>query len=214
MRRFSILLLALAALCAARGLKGKPGRFDYYVLSLSWSPQYCAGEGANKGGSQIQCAPGKRFGFIAHGLWPQYEKDWPEFCAVGPEPDRILVDKMLDIMPAHGLIRHEWRKHGTCDGGNARQYLDRVRWAYQQVRIPDEYKQPLKHVNIRPEVLKQKIVQANSPAPASSFAVLCDGRFLDEVRVCLDKDLRFRACGRDVRDTCRGNAEIIMQPVR
>ena len=27
-----------------------------------------------------QCAPGRRFAFVVHGLWPQYTKGWPEFC--------------------------------------------------------------------------------------------------------------------------------------
>lgn len=209
----SAALLFTPVLQAYRGLKGKPGRFDFYVFSLSWSPQYCAGDGATKAGSAMQCGPGKRFGFVAHGLWPQYERDWPEFCSFGAEPDRMLIDRMLDIMPAPGLIRHEWRKHGTCDGSTPSQYLSKIRQVYDLVRIPAELKRPDHQVMVRPEVLKQKIVTANTPAPASAFAVLCDGRFLDEVRVCLDKNLKYRACGAEVRDTCRA-PEIIMQPVR
>ena len=54
-----------------------PGQFDYYVLALSWSPSYCAGEAGQN--DQQQCAPGRRFAFVVHGLWPQYNKGWPEF---------------------------------------------------------------------------------------------------------------------------------------
>ncbi|CAB3778800.1 Ribonuclease [Paraburkholderia ultramafica] len=44
-----------------------PGKFDYYVLSLSWSPDYCSGNAQDT----QQCGPTKRFGFVPHGLWPQ-----------------------------------------------------------------------------------------------------------------------------------------------
>src|SRR5664279_6001869 len=51
-----------------------PGEFDFYVLSLSWSPSFCeqASERGNGGRSGAQCG-GRPFSFVVHGLWPQYE---------------------------------------------------------------------------------------------------------------------------------------------
>ncbi|MCB1968558.1 MAG: ribonuclease, partial [Candidatus Accumulibacter sp.] len=87
-------VLALAAACSDQG--APPARagteaavagttsvplgsgFDFYVLALSWSPAYCLIEGdrANK----QQCAEERDLGFVVHGLWPQFESGYPEFC--------------------------------------------------------------------------------------------------------------------------------------
>jgi ribonuclease T2 len=200
-----------------RARPADPGKFDYYVLSLSWSPQFCAGAQGKQGNNDVQCAPGKQFGFVTHGLWPQFlPKDWPESCSTAAGPNRQLVDHMLDIMPAPGLIRHEWQKHGTCDGGPPAQYFARIRKAYESVRIPADYKQPPRRIMVKPADLKRKFLQANPGAPEDSISVVCGGnggRFLSEVRVCLTRDLKARACGQDVRDSCRV-PEIILPPVR
>lgn len=209
------LFFAFAACAAAQRPRneprGKPGVFDYYVLSLSWSPQYCAGPAGSR--DRVQCAGGKQFGFVAHGLWPQYERGWPQFCSTQPGPDRAAIDQTISIMPSAALMRHEWDKHGTCSGLTATQYFDKIRQAYAKVKIPDEYRAPLKSVMVAPTKLKQRFLDANRVADASAVAVVCSGRFLQEVRVCLDKNLNPRACGRGVDDDCR-DREIIMQPVR
>jgi len=206
-------IIALAAFSQPRRNqpRGEAGKFDYYVLSLSWSPQYCstpAGERDN-----LQCGGDRRFGFVAHGLWPQFERGWPQFCATGTEPTQAEVKSILDIMPSARLVRHEWSKHGTCSGLNATQYLALVRKAYQVVRTPPEFSGPRQQVQVRPAQLKKRFIETNNLAGDGSVAVLCTGRFLSEVRVCFDKNLKSRACGADVRDQCRV-PEMIMQPVR
>jgi ribonuclease T2 len=191
--------------------RGAPGRFDYYVLSLSWSPQHCSTPEGQR--DRIQCAGSRTFGFIAHGLWPQFERGWPQYCSQDRGPDQATIQQTLDIMPSPGLMRHEWSKHGTCSGLTTPQYFARVREAYNAVKIPPEYRSPLKNVVVSPRKLKERFLEVNRVGDASNVAVLCSGRFLQEVRVCLDKDLRPRACGADVRDQCRVQ-EMIMQPVR
>jgi ribonuclease T2 len=67
---------ALATPASAQDRRqNEPGQFDFYVLSLSWSPSFCEGREENGGGGrsqQIQCG-GRPFSFVVHGLWPQYE---------------------------------------------------------------------------------------------------------------------------------------------
>src|SRR5665213_2575876 len=59
---------------------GEPGKFDYWVESLSWSPGWCARHG-NDPASRLQCRGGKAYGLIVHGLWPQFEDgSWPQTC--------------------------------------------------------------------------------------------------------------------------------------
>ena len=74
-----VLLQLIAGAAQARDFR--PGEFDYYVLALSWSPTYCASEAGASDGQQ--CAPGRRFAFVVHGLWPQFKQGWPENCETG-----------------------------------------------------------------------------------------------------------------------------------
>src|SRR6185437_7643363 len=85
------------------GQRNVAGQFDYYVLVLSWSPTYCAEKGDS---DRMQCnrSDGRRYSFILHGLWPQYERGYPSDCQLPrrpfvPEP---VIDSMLDIMPSRG----------------------------------------------------------------------------------------------------------------
>ena len=76
--------LALLAMVARR-LGGGDGDFDFYVLALSWSPSYCAIEG--DGADPAQCANGRPYAFVVHGLWPQYEKGYPRDCETSAAPE-------------------------------------------------------------------------------------------------------------------------------
>ncbi|MEL7275780.1 MAG: ribonuclease T, partial [Pseudomonadota bacterium] len=105
MRRL-LLLLLLAALPAR---SDSAGEFDYYVLALSWSPSWCAAEGDARGADQ--CDPRHDHGFILHGLWPQYESGYPEYCRSSlRDPSRRQTGAMEDIMGSGGLAWHQWKK--------------------------------------------------------------------------------------------------------
>jgi len=189
-----------------------PGKFDYYLLSLSWSPQYCAVKGK---GDVEQCAPEKRFTFVAHGLWPQYDKGgFPQRCATKEKIDNATVDAQLDIMPSVGLVKHEWAVHGVCSGMGALAYFAELRQAFQRIVLPDFYKRPTGKLSRLPSQMKREIAAANPWLPESAMAVTCDGQFLQELRICLDKNLNPRACSDEVaRASCR-EREFIVRPVR
>jgi len=89
----------------------QPGQFDYYVLSLSWSPQYCAS--SNHGGDEPQCT--RPYAFVAHGLWPQNERGYPRDCGSRERVGEDTIARMLPLMPSRGLIIHEWRTYGALD---------------------------------------------------------------------------------------------------
>ena len=68
--------------------QNQPGKFDFYVLSLSWSPSFCEATQERGRESKEQCGE-RPYSFVVHGLWPQYEKGFPEFCVVpAPRLDR------------------------------------------------------------------------------------------------------------------------------
>src|ERR1043165_72822 len=103
--------------------QNEPGKFDYYVLALSWSPSFCEQAGDRKSAQQ-QCGA-RPFSFVVHGLWPQYERGFPEFCQQpAPFIENPIINGMLDLMPARPLVIHEWRKHGVCSGLPARGYFE------------------------------------------------------------------------------------------
>jgi ribonuclease T2 len=191
-----------------------PGEFDFYVLSLSWSPSFCeaASERGNSGRSQVQCG-GRPFSFVVHGLWPQYERGFPDYCQrPSPRLDRNIMTSMLDLMPAPGLIFAEWDKHGTCSGLSARAYFETIRKARSAVKIPPEFLELSEPKTIAPGDLEEAFIKVNPGLSSSAISVTCDSGRLIEVRVCLSKDMQFRACEETARRACRRD-EVVMPPV-
>ena len=217
----SRLLMSLALLLVSAGFataqdrrQNAAGEFDFYVLSLSWSPSFCeaASERGNSGRSQTQCE--RPFSFVVHGLWPQYERGFPEYCQrPSPRLDRNIMSSMLDLMPAPGLIFNEWDKHGTCSGLGARAYFENIRKARATVKIPEEFLQLSASKSISPDAIEAAFIKINPGLSSSAISVTCTSRRLSEVRVCMSKDLQFRACEEIDRRACRRD-EVVMPPVR
>ena len=217
----SRLLISLALVLISAGFaaaqdrrQNAPGEFDFYVLSLSWSPSFCeaASERGNSGRSQTQCE--RPFSFVVHGLWPQYERGFPEYCQrPSPRLDRNIMSSMLDLMPAPGLIFNEWDKHGTCSGLGARAYFENIRKARAAVKIPEEFLQLSQPKSISPDALEAAFIKVNPGLSSSAISITCTSRRLSEVRLCMSKDLQFRACEEIDRRACRRD-EVVMPPVR
>jgi ribonuclease T2 len=202
-------LIAVTAAAQSRP-QNQPGIFDYYLLSLSWSPSFC--ETSRSGDNQLQCGS-RPYSFVVHGLWPQFEKGFPEACQVPPPRlDRRIVDSMLDLMPSRSLVFHEWDAHGTCSGLSQRDYFDTVRKARAAVTIPAEYVQPQAPLTVTPRDVIDSFIKANAGLPANGIELDCDRTRLREVRICLSRDLHFRACT-DNRNACRPD-KVVMPPAR
>lgn len=190
-------LFALSALLAPLPAQNEPhgeaGRFDYYILALSWSPAYCSAQG--EAGGDAQCAPGRRFAFVLHGLWPQYELGlWPQYCSAQPG----LADPalMLDIMPSPALVRHEWSRHGSCSGLAPAQYFALARRAFSSIRIPPRFQAPARPFVASPSEIKKDFLAVNPALSLSSIAVQCRRRAFSEAHFCLDRNLKPRPCAR------------------
>jgi ribonuclease T2 len=210
-------VLASAGMASAQDQRqNAPGEFDFYVLSLSWSPSFCeaASERGNNGrGTQAQCG-GRPFSFVVHGLWPQYERGFPEYCQrPSPRLGRNIMTSMLDLMPAPGLIFNEWDKHGTCSGLGERAYFETIRKARAAVKIPEEFLQLSEPKTIAPDDLEAAFIKANPGLSSTAISVTCDRNRLSEVRICLSKDLQFRSCEEIDRRACRRD-EVVMPPMR
>ncbi|HVX78645.1 MAG TPA: ribonuclease T2 [Bradyrhizobium sp.] len=193
-----------------------PGEFDYYVLSLSWSPSFCEDaqeRGSNGRSTRAQC-DGRPFSFVVHGLWPQYEHGFPEYCQhPSPRLARNIMTSMLDLMPAPGLVYNEWDKHGTCSGLGERAYFETIRKARAAIKIPEQYLQLSEEKTVAPSDIEEAFIKANPGLAANGIAVTCNRTRLSEVRICLSKDLQFRSCEEIDRRACKRD-QVSMPPMR
>ena len=206
-----------AAAVAQDRRQNEPGQFDFYILTLSWSPSYCEANAERRSGASrardIQCGD-RPFSFVVHGLWPQYERGFPEFCQVpAPRLNRNIVSSMLDLMPSPQLIFHEWDRHGTCSGLSAPAFFDNVRRARASVKIPEAYIDLHEPLTVTPDAVEEAFVKVNPGMTRAGIAVSCDSRRLNEVRICLNKDLKFQDCAEAARRSCRRD-QLVMPPVR
>lgn len=209
-----LFIFAVTALAQDRR-QNEPGKFDFYVLALSWSPSYCeaAKERRPNRAPDRQCA-GRPFSFVVHGLWPQYEQGFPSYCQVpAPRLRRSIVSANLDLMPSPSLIFHEWDRHGTCSGLSAEAYFETMRKVRSAVKIPDDYLQLAQPITVSPEEVAEAFVKANPGSTRATFAVACDNKRLTEIRVCMAKDFSFRDCGGVARSACR-RGKLAMPAVR
>ena len=211
----ALLVLILTPAAAQDRRQNTPGEFDFYVLSLSWSPSFCEAARDRRPDRVPQQQCGERpYAFVVHGLWPQYEKGFPEYCQVpAPRLNRNIVSSMLDVMPAPQLIFHEWDAHGTCSGLSARAYFDTVRKARAVVKIPETYLDLKEALTVTPDEVEEAFVKANPGLTRGAIALDCDSRRLREVRLCLSKELGFRECPGINHKACRRD-QVIMPPVR
>ncbi|BAE51504.1 Ribonuclease I [Paramagnetospirillum magneticum AMB-1] len=184
--------------------RGQPGSFDYYLMSLSWAPSYCA---TTSGRANAQeCGPGTSYGFVVHGLWPQYASgQWPQCCqAVAAVKPSAVLDRLSRVMIGSSLISHEWEKHGSCVTSQQDEYFGKI-------------DQVVTALGLAPQVpgtgldrIKVSALKQNWAVPAQSITVQCKGRKLTEVRICLDKTLSPMPCpAKEVEsDNCPGTVSL------
>lgn len=201
----------------SRAPEHRAGAFDYYTLVLSWSPTYCASLAAND--NEPQCRrTARRYAFVLHGLWPQYERGYPEYCPTKERPfvPQRIIDRMLDIMPSPRLVIHEYRKHGTCTGLDPAGYYDLSRRLYEKISIPRRFRSPAAPFFVSPQEVADSFLEANPGLKLEMLAVDCrgSGNRLREVRICFSREGEFRRCGsNERRSSCRAN-RMYVPPVR
>lgn len=209
MIRPALLALLLPVTAQAQDIAGE---FDYYVLSLSWSPNWCAMEGDER--DSPQCDAGTGFGWVLHGLWPQYEDGWPERCRTRfSEPSRGQTEAMADIMGTSGLAWYQWNKHGVCAGISPQEYYALAREAYGRVEKPQVFMALDETVALPASVVEEAFLRDNPDIGANGLTVTCRAGMIQEVRICLTRDLEFRTCGADVRRDCTLE-DALFDPVR
>lgn len=201
-KRAFMALSLIAGLTACQPIQA----FDYWVLALSWSPEFCASN--REEADPSQCSAPR--GFVVHGLWPQNQTGYPEFCdRQMPVPDD-LVERMAPLMPGAGLVRHQWKKHGTCSDLTPAAYFTRVEEAMRGVRLPDKFMSSRANQRISKTQFEKAFLESNTGFTADAITIECRSHYLTEIRLCLDLELKPRACGPEVGDICE--RELIIRP--
>jgi ribonuclease T2 len=197
-------LAALLFLSLPAVAQEQSGDFDYYVLALSWQPTWCELEGE---GSE-QC--GRPAGWTLHGLWPQYEQGWPSDCSTSArDPSRDETGAMADIMGSGGLAWYQWKRHGRCSGLDPADYFDLARLAYEGIVRPQVLRQIDEAVVLPATVIEEAFLRDNPGLMDAGLTVTCRDRHVQEVRICLTRELEPRDCGADIRQDCVADALLL-----
>jgi len=195
-RAFVLLIVVIGTLGAQsrRSQERTAASFDYYVLALSWVPEFCSQADAAARNPQ-ECTAGRMPGFAVHGLWPQLDAGrGPESCGRANRVPKSVVDYVIRYMPSPGLIQHEWAAHGTCTGLTAGEYFGAVVEARAAVQIPVQFASIDGEKRETPQQIESQFAAANPLFPREAFRTSCARGELQEVRVCFDKDRKPRAC--------------------
>ena len=200
---------------ASSSTNNSTAKFDFYMLTLSWSPDYCATSGND---DPQQCSIGKKLGFVLHGLWPQYNQGYPSDCSNVKLPDSVQA-KFPGLYPSTSLYDHEWEKHGTCSGLSPEQYLTLSKRIKDSVVIPNAYRSPEQPIRVTTSQFKKEFITANPTFTEQGLAVNCSGsgRFLQEMYVCFSPDGAPTACSREIHNDAAkscGNADFLVRNVR
>jgi ribonuclease T2 len=212
-------LVAAAALCLAAGLAPPAhadgeaaGDFDYYVMALSWSANWCALDG--DGRNDPQCDSGRGLTWVLHGLWPQYEDGWPSYCRTGQrDPSRAETAAMADVFGGAGSAFYQWKKHGRCAGLSSQRYYTTARAAFASITLPPVFDQLSRDVALPASVVEDAFLEANPGLGRDQITITCDQGMIQEARICLTKDLQPRRCGDDALRDCRLK-DAVMEAVR
>jgi len=182
--------------------KGEPGHFDFYLMNLSWSPEFCSILGTSP-----ECAAHP--GFILHGLWTQNnDGTYPVFCSEEPAPENLADN--LDITPDLALLQHEWVKHGTCSGVGPKRFFAMEHQAFHSLKIPASLEHIDHEISLTPDAILDLFAQANPDFPHGSILLSCGRNHLTAIEACFSKDLKPIVC-QGLR-TCRANSVIITPP--
>lgn len=166
--------------------RAQPGDFDFYLFTLSWSPEFCASHGSNP-----ECQTGGK-SFVIHGLWPEWnDGTWPQNCSDQPGPsDPGQLSGLIEPT----LTAHEWTKHGTCSGLDADAYFSLMRSVWSSLAVPSSLSGLHQPASWSPGDIKAAFVTSNPGLAVQDMAVGCSHGELVEVEICLDKSGKPIAC--------------------
>ncbi|MBZ4334114.1 MULTISPECIES: hypothetical protein [unclassified Corallococcus] len=207
-------------------------RFGTYLLALTWAPTFCRTHPDKEECEHLEGTFGATH-LTIHGLWPQFNDEeaqqlhctYPAFCGGMCEcqgsdaPARCFPDPatLPQAMGTYGpgfvtdnyfLANHEWPKHGSCTGMDARSYFQSTIDALQS--LPGDQGTPAALANnIGGSVALENLRAAFGQSDSVAFACDADCN-LTEVGVCFSVDAQRRpsepmTCPRNVTGGASNN---------
>jgi hypothetical protein len=92
---------------------------------------------------------------------------------------RVLIAQLYQAFPVPGEVLRV-----------SAVYFAKVRAAYTSVHMPEPYHDPRGVRHIDAKRIRREFLQPNPVFDDGDLAVVCSQRYLHEVRICLDKELR------------------------
>ncbi|MEM7701325.1 MAG: ribonuclease T [Pseudomonadota bacterium] len=165
-----------------------------YTLALSWSPEFCKPRESSPA-HRVQCSGSNgRFGMVVHGLWPQGQRSWPQWCRQQNRLTPAELRKAMCMMPSARLIARQWAKHGSCMTKKPETYFGVTRVLWESLRIP-EYDRISHEDGLTAGRIRRAFAEANPGIPASAVGVKLNQRgWLQELRICYSKRFRPTRC--------------------
>lgn len=171
-----------------------------YVLSLSWSPEFCRTRTDSPRHARQCSGQSGSFGLIVHGLWPQSARSWPQWCAArSARPSGAQLARQMCVQPSAQLAMRQWAKHGSCLTDTPDRYFRITRILHRSLRWPDLDRLSRKE-GLTAGDIRMAWMQANPHWRREMIAVQLNERgWLEELRLCYGRDWMPAACRRSAR---------------
>jgi ribonuclease T2 len=159
----------------------------YYVLALSWSPEWCRTRTSSRYDT-LQCRD-NRFSWVLHGLWPNgVGSRHPAYCAEPTALPAATLRKYLCATPSASLLTHEWNEHGACGWKSPDAFFTQSTGLFNALKRPSPAR-----AKTAGDV-RTAFSAANPGFPRNGIFVGTQSGRLSEVRVCYDLKFAPRAC--------------------
>jgi ribonuclease T2 len=220
-----IALFTLASPAVAQQITREPGRFDYYVLALSWQPAFCEFHSVTP---ECRSQNDSRYDathLALHGLWPSVQGDTRhdyEYCGVerdlrGKDQAHAWCDlpapglteqsnkRLTTLMPGlqSCLERHEWVRHGVCSGLSVKDYFEKAMALVERIAKTKFSTYITSNIGKRVTLgsLLNEFDKDFGAGSSRGLALLCDSKhgasMLTEVRLYLKKESLAAPLSRD-----------------
>lgn len=176
--------------------QAKPRRVPVtgYTLAVSWSPEFCKGR-EMESRHRTQCSGRNgRFGFVAHGLWPDGRGAWPQWCSAQRTVPAAEVRRNMCMMPSARLVASQWAKHGSCMVRKPETYFKVTRILWNSIEFPAADRLSRDDA-LTAGRLRDAFVTGNPEWPREAVGIDINQRgWLRELRLCYGKDFMPTKC--------------------
>tara|TARA_R110000787_G_scaffold20790_31_gene61968 strand:+ start:3893 stop:4525 length:633 start_codon:yes stop_codon:yes gene_type:complete len=168
-----------------------------WVLALGWTPQFCK---RHSGSWEPQCLDTHYW--AVHGLRPDFSGAEPTQCEQGVDVTDEKLGQLMHVLPNRVTLKKIWQEHGACSGMDFEEYFLQMDRAGRRVTIPARFAEVLESITLPKSEVRQAFMEANPGMTRDAIRLACHRSDLEEVRICLDQDFRYRSCGIYVEEDC------------